>query len=109
MRVPLRQIALARSGDKGAHANIGVWTADDDHYELLLAEVTAERVADHFAALSPRRVDRYELPNLRACNFVLRDVLGVGGAAASPRTDAQAKTYAQGILLIEVDLPGSPD
>lgn len=105
MRVPLRRIALARSGDKGAHANIGVWTRSDELYDVLVAQVTAERVAGHFAALAPRAVERYELANLRACNFVLLDVLGAGGASAGMRTDAQAKTYSQALLLLEVEVP----
>jgi hypothetical protein len=62
-------------------------------------------VAAHFAALHPRAVERYELPNLLACNFLLLDVLGIGGASGSLRTDAQAKTYAAGLLRIEVDVP----
>jgi hypothetical protein len=102
--VPLRHVALARSGDKGAHANVGVWTTDAAIYEQLRTRLTAEVVADHFAVFGPRSVDRYEVPNLLALNFVLRGVLGVGGAAASLRTDGQAKTYAQVMLALEVDL-----
>ena len=101
----LREIALARSGDKGAHANIGVWVRSRDAFEFLQRELTAERVAAHFAALAPASVERYELPNIHAFNFVLRDVLGRGGGAASLRTDAQAKTYSQGLLLLELDIP----
>jgi hypothetical protein len=100
----LRDVALARSGDKGAHANIGVWTHDPAVYEALRGTLTAERVAAHFAALSPERVDRYELPNLMAFNFVLRGVLGAGGASGGLRTDAQAKTYAAALLRIEIDV-----
>ena len=105
MIVELRRIALARSGDKGGHANIGVWTNSDKLYEVLVREVSAERVAGHFAAFGPRSVERYELPRLRALNFVLRGVLGVEGAAASLRTDAQAKTYSQGLLTLAVEVP----
>jgi hypothetical protein len=105
MRRALRDVALARSGDKGEHANIGVWTHDPEVYEALRGQLTAERVAVHFAALGPTRVDRYELPNILGFNFVLRGVLGAGGAAAGLRTDAQAKTYAAGLLLMEVEVP----
>jgi hypothetical protein len=105
MRRPLRDVALARSGDKGEHANIGVWTHDRATFDALRADLTAERVAAHFAAMTPASVERYELPNLLAFNFVLRGVLGRGGAAAGLRTDAQAKTYAAGLLRIEVEVP----
>ena len=103
MKRLLRDVALARSGDKGAHANIGVWTRDAVAYDGLRVQLTSERVAVHFAAMQPEGVDRYELPNLLAFNFVLRGVLGRGGAAGSLRSDAQAKTYAAGILSMEVD------
>ena len=101
----LGDIALARSGDKGAHANIGVWTRRAEAFEFLRRELTADRVAQHFHALAPHAVERYELPNINAFNFLLRGVLGRAGAAGSLRTDAQAKTYAQGLLLLELDIP----
>ena len=81
----LREVALARSGDKGEHANIGVWVHDPAVYETLRMVLTEGRVAEHFAALAPEAVDRYELPNLLAFNFVLRGVLGAGGASADGR------------------------
>jgi hypothetical protein len=105
MKRQLRDVALARSGDKGAHANVGVWVHDAAVYDSLRQQLTPERVAAHFAAMHPEMVDRYELPNILAFNFVLRGVLGAGGAAAGLRTDAQAKTYAAGMLLIEVEVP----
>jgi hypothetical protein len=101
----LGDIALARSGDKGAHANVGVWTRSADAFEFLRRELTADRVAHHFRAFAPQAVERYELANIYAFNFVLRGVLGSAGAAGSVRTDAQAKTYAQGLLLLELDIP----
>jgi hypothetical protein len=104
VRRPLRDVAMARSGDKGAHANVGVWVHDAAVYDALRSELSAARVAAHFAAMRPEGVERYELPNLLAFNFVLFGVLGQGGAAASLRTDAQAKTYASGMLMIEVDV-----
>lgn len=95
-------IAMARSGDKGADANVGVWARTDADYEILQRELTAERVKGHFAAVCHGDVVRYELPNLRALNFILRDALH-GGASASLRTDAQGKTYGNGLLLMEID------
>ena len=94
-------IAMARSGDKGADANVGVWARTDADYELLKQHLTAERVKEHFAAVCNGPVDRYELPKLRALNFILHDALD-GGASASLRTDAQGKTYGNGLLLMEL-------
>ena len=102
--VELGRIASARSGDKGADANVGLWTNDDRVYEFLREEVTAERVAAHFQALCKGGVERYELPNLRALNFILRDSLD-GGGAASLRTDAQGKTLSLGLLQMRVEVP----
>jgi hypothetical protein len=104
-RVLLRSLALARSGDKGAHANVGVWTRDEAVHAFLRTALTAEVVAARFASLRPRAVVRYELHNLRAFNFVLLDVLGAGGGSASLRTDAQAKTYGSVMLGIELGVP----
>lgn len=103
-RGTLGTIARARSGDKGGHANVGVWAHDDAAYAVLLREVTAERVAAHFG-IPVERVDRYPLPGLRALNVVLRGVLGAGGAA-SLDSDAQAKTYSQALLALEIEVPG---
>ena len=105
MKIRLSDIAYARSGDKGADANIGVWVHNDADYELVRRSLTADVVQDHFDALKPAAVDRYELPNIRALNFVLRGVLGAGGASGGLRTDAQAKTYSSRILRIEIDAP----
>lgn len=99
--VKLGDIAMARSGDKGADANVGVWVRTDADYELIARELTAERVKSHFAEVCHGEVVRYELPKLRALNFILRDSLD-GGASASLRTDAQGKTYGNGILLMEL-------
>jgi hypothetical protein len=94
-------IAMARSGDKGADANVGVWARTDEDYALLCEHLTVERVKQHFAAVCNGEVLRYELPKLRALNFILRDALD-GGASASLRTDAQGKTYGNGLLLLEI-------
>lgn len=95
-------IAMARSGDKGADANVGVWARTDVDYAVLQRELTVERVKAHFAEVCHGEVVRYELPKLRALNFILRDALD-GGASASLRTDAQGKTYGNGLLLMEIE------
>ena len=105
MKVRLADIAYARSGDKGAHANIGVWVHNDEAYNFVLGALTAAVVREHFESLRPDAVERYELPNIRALNFVLHGVLGAGGASGGLRSDAQAKTYSARILSIELDGP----
>jgi hypothetical protein len=105
VKIRLSDIAYARSGDKGADANIGVWVHSDEHYALLRELLTVEVVQQHFEALRPSSVERFELENIRAFNFVLHGVLGVGGASGGLRTDAQAKVYSARILRLELDAP----
>lgn len=102
--VPLGRIASARSGDKGADANVGVWVTTDAAYAVLLAQVTEERVLAHVRPLAVSRVTRYELPNLRALNFVLHDALD-GGGTVSLRSDAQGKTLGAAVLRLPVEVP----
>jgi hypothetical protein len=104
--VPVRlcEIALARSGDKGADANVGVWADDDDVYAYLVEALTAERVREHLGSLVRGGVTRYELVNLRALNFVLRDALD-GGGTVSLRSDAQGKTYSHAVGHLLLDVP----
>jgi hypothetical protein len=102
--VRLDEIAYARSGDKGDDANVGIWAKSDAAYAVLRAEVTAERVKDHFVAVCEGKVVRYELPNLRALNFILGNSLA-GGGSGSMRTDAQGKTFGRGLLFMEIDVP----
>ncbi len=99
--IKVGDIAMARSGDKGADANVGVWARTDADYEVLRSALTTEVVKAHFADMCRGEVLRYELPKLRALNFILRDALD-GGASASLRTDAQGKTYGNGLLLLEI-------
>ena len=103
-KVLLADVASARSGDKGADANIGLWTEQERIYELLREVLTPERVEAHFAALCRGGFTRYELPNLKALNFILHDALD-GGGAASLRTDAQGKTLSLGLLQMAVEIP----
>lgn len=97
----LLELAHARSGDKGAHANIAVIARDDAAFERLSDFLTPERVRDYFAGLNCGPVTRHELPKLRAFNFVCRDILG-GGGSVNLRIDAQGKTLAQALLLMEL-------
>lgn len=106
MRVPLSEIAHTRSGDKGDTCNIGVIAYRERHYPDLLREVTAERVRAHFGALVKGKVERYELPNLGALNFLLHEALG-GGGTVSLRTDAQGKTFGAALLGMQIELSES--
>ena len=103
MKVPLSHIAHTRSGDKGDTCNIGVIAYDERHYPVLLREVTAERVKRHFGYLVKGEVERFELPNLGALNFLLHQALG-GGGTVSLRTDAQGKTFGAALLGLEIEL-----
>ena len=103
-RMRLYRMAHARSGDKGEGSNVGLIAYDERGYEILKREVTAEKVKAHFGGIVRGRVDRYEVPNLRALNFILHDSLG-GGGSASLLTDAQGKTHGMALLLMEVDVP----
>jgi len=102
--IKLSQIAYSRSGDKGDGSNVGVIANSAEIYEFLLKELTVERVKDHFSKICLGEVDRYEVPNLLALNFILHDSLG-GGGSESLKTDAQGKTHGLGILQMELDVP----
>lgn len=103
-RVELRHIAHARSGDKGDCANIGLIALEPQHYPALVEQVTAERVKHHFREICKGRVERFELPNLNALNFLLHEALD-GGGTVSLRTDAQGKTYSAALLRMEIEIP----
>ena len=95
--IRVRDLATARSGDKGNHANIGVVANDENAYAILVSRLTAVRVQDWFGELGVTRVERYELPKVLALNFVLFDALG-GGASRSLRIDTQGKLLATSLL-----------
>jgi len=101
-KTQLREIAHARSGDKGDDANIGLIALKPEYYPVLVREVTAERVKQHFARLCQGEVERYELPNLNALNFVLHQALD-GGGTLSLRADSQGKTYGAALLRMEIE------
>lgn len=107
MKVPLARLAHTRSGDKGDAANIGVIAWRDEYYPVLVRELTPERVLKFFRDRAEGPVERYELPNLSALNFVIRNALG-GGGTVSLRTDAQAKTLGAALLRMEVEIDDSP-
>ena len=103
MKVRLIDIAHARSGDKGDTANVGVIARKPEYYALLVGELTVERVAAHFAGMCLGRVERFELPNLGALNFLLHESLG-GGGTRSLKNDAQGKVLSCVMLRMELDL-----
>src|SRR5262245_30626436 len=105
--IPLWRIAHARSGDKGDTANIGLVARKPGYYPILLEAVTAECVREHFRGICFGPVERFELPNLAALNFVLHQSLD-GGGTLSLRTDAQGKTYSSALLRMEINIPDAP-
>ncbi len=103
MKRKLIEIAHARSGDKGDTANVGVIAKRPEDYPVLVRELTAERVAKHFEGMLTGGVERFELPNLHALNFLLHGALG-GGGTISLKTDAQGKTLSTALLRMEIDV-----
>jgi hypothetical protein len=103
MKIQLRQIAHARSGDKGDTANIGLIALKPEYYPILVQEVTVERVKQHFTGICKGAVERYELPNLKALNFLLHQSLG-GGGTISLKTDPQGKTLSSALLRMEIEV-----
>jgi hypothetical protein len=104
--IRLGEIAHARSGDKGNHANVGVIAYTQAGYEYLGRALTETRVAEFFLPLRPRAVERFRLPGIGAYNFLLHDVLA-GGASRSLRIDNQGKTL--GLAILEMELPRPAD
>ncbi len=99
----LVEIAHARSGDKGDRVNIGLIAKRPEDYPALVREVTAERVKQHFATVCLGKVERFELPNLHAMNFLLHEALDGGGTTAL-KADPQGKTYSAALLRMEIDV-----
>jgi hypothetical protein len=104
MRIRLLRLAHARSGDKGDTANVGLIALRPEFYPLLAREVSAERVKEHFRGICKGTVERFELPNLGALNFLLHESLG-GGGTLSLMTDAQGKTFSTALLRMEIEVP----
>jgi hypothetical protein len=103
MKIRLIQIAHARSGDKGDTGNVGVIARKEEYYPFLLKYVTVERVKEHFGGIALGKVERFELPNLYALNFLLHEALG-GGGTKSLKNDAQGKTLSNVMLRMEIDV-----
>jgi hypothetical protein len=103
--VQLRFLAHARSGDKGDTANVGLIALEPEYYTVLQREVTVARVARHFKGMVSD-VERFELPNLNALNFLLHGALG-GGGTISLKTDAQGKVYSTALLRMEIPVPAA--
>jgi hypothetical protein len=105
-RVQLRELCGFRAGDKGDLADIALFAADDEVYEVIVREVTAERVKAHFAEMVTGDVVRYEARNVLALNFVLHGALG-GGGPRSLRADSLGKTLGGALVRLEIDVPDS--
>lgn len=103
--IQLRRLAHARSGDKGDTANVGLIALEPEYYPILVKQVTKARVAKHFKGMV-KSVDRFELPNLNALNFLLHGALD-GGGTISLKTDAQGKVYSTALLRMEIPVPAS--
>jgi hypothetical protein len=103
MKIQLLQLAHARSGDKGDTANVGVIARKPEYYPLLVRHLTAERVREHFAGICLGKIERFELPNLGALNFLLHESLG-GGGTKSLKNDAQGKTLSNVMLRMELEV-----
>jgi hypothetical protein len=104
MKVRLVDIAHARSGDKGDTANVGVIALKPEWYDTIVRHLTLERVAQHFKGVIDGDVERFELPNLRALNFLLHGALD-GGGTLSLKTDAQGKVFSTAMLRMVLDVP----
>ncbi len=103
MKIKLIEIAHGRSGDKGDAANIGIIAYDDKGYEIIQKHLTAEKVKKHFEGICFGKVERFELPNIKALNFLLHNTLG-GGGTVSLKLDAQGKTLAAALLRMELEV-----
>jgi hypothetical protein len=103
-RLQLRELCGYRAGDKGDIADVAIFADDDETYDVIAREVTAERVKEHFGSMVRGAVERYEARNVLALNFVLRDALGGGGPRAL-RSDSLGKTLGGALVRLEIDVP----
>jgi hypothetical protein len=105
-RLALRELCGYRAGDKGDIANVAIFADDDEVYSVIVSEVTAARVKEHFGSMVTGRVDRYRADNVRALNFVMQGALG-GGGPRSLRADNLGKTLGGALVRLEIDVPDS--
>lgn len=103
-KVKLIEIAHGRSGDKGNGSNVGIIARHPDIYPFLKEKLTIDRVKEHMKNICKGSVERYELPNIGALNFILNESLG-GGGTVSLKLDAQGKTHASTLLRMEMNVP----
>ena len=104
MKIKLSKIAHARSGDKGRNSNVGLIFTSEKIYNWAKKNITSKKVKSHFSGIVKGDVNRYEMDNLWALNFILGDSLG-GGGSESLINDAQGKTHGQALLLMDIDIP----
>ena len=104
MRIKLNQIAGARSGDKGKHSNVGIYFYNEEVYLWAKKTITDKMLKNHFSEIVKGDVIRYELDNIFALNFILKNSLG-GGGSETLINDAQGKTHGQAALLLNLDIP----
>ncbi len=104
MHIQLLKLAHARSGDKGDTANVGVIATRAEWYPVLAEHLTLDRVREHFRGMIDGDVERFELPNIGAVNFLLHGALD-GGGTLSLKTDAQGKVYSTALLRLELEVP----
>jgi hypothetical protein len=104
--LPLRELCGYRAGDKGDIANVAIFADDEETYAVIVREVTADRVKEHFGAMVRGSVDRYEAANVRALNFVMHDALG-GGGPRTLRADNLGKTLGGALVRMEIEVPES--
>lgn len=104
MKIRLIDICHARSGDKGDTGNIGLIAREARYYPLIQKYVTADVVKKHFEGICLGAVERFEIPNLSALNFLLHNSLG-GGGTVSLKNDAQGKTLSSALLRLEIEIP----
>tara|TARA_Y100000590_G_C15681344_1_gene999926 strand:+ start:135 stop:476 length:342 start_codon:yes stop_codon:yes gene_type:complete len=104
MKIKLGKVANSRSGDKGRNSNVGLLFKSQKIYNWAKKYITSEVIKMHFTSIIKGDVQRYEMDNIMALNFVLGDSLG-GGGSESLINDAQGKTHGQALLLMEIDIP----
>ena len=104
MKIKLSKIAGSRSGDKGKHSNVGIYFFNKNIYLWAKKNITEKLVKNHFSEIVKGEVVRYELDNINALNFILKDSLG-GGGSETLINDAQGKTHGQAMLMMYIDLP----